>query len=355
MDSGELNIPSTVNDPHYRYKMPKIQAVSQGSGNGIKTKWLNLAEVSNALKVPIEYPLKFIGKELGSNTEIKANSYLINGNHNVEKMQEILDKFIKKYVLCPKCKLPEIHGKIMVKKGKGDIKCQCRSCGAISKLDSTHDFASYIKRSPPPYEEDTSGGSGSVHKKEEKKTFDSKMRANIKNCVTNIAKSLADKKEESEMISIVEKALAEYNFPFDIKYYVFANGIFDDKIYTNIFEMRLPVIKHFIDESGNKKEEAVFFFIIGLWDYIFQRQKGGENSKYLSSVLYYLYKDDIITEEYWNNYAIRKNIRYNSLLYNPDTEKKFLNAVSEFTKWIESGPYEGEEKKEEEEIDIDNI
>ena len=50
MDSDELNIPSTIKDPHYRYKMPKIQVVSQGSGNGIKTKWINLPEVSNALK-----------------------------------------------------------------------------------------------------------------------------------------------------------------------------------------------------------------------------------------------------------------------------------------------------------------
>ena len=43
-----------------------------------------------------------------------------------------------------------------------------------------------------------------------------------------------------------------------------------------------------------------------------------------------------------------------------------MTAAAEFTKWIETGPYEGdeekkeeekkeEEKKEEEEIDIDNI
>ena len=49
--SDQLNIPSTVSDPHYRYKMPKIQTAIQGSGNGIKTKWANLPEVSKALKV----------------------------------------------------------------------------------------------------------------------------------------------------------------------------------------------------------------------------------------------------------------------------------------------------------------
>ena len=46
-----------------------------------------------SFKSTTEYPLKFIGRELGSNIEIKANSYLINGNHQIDKMQEILGKF----------------------------------------------------------------------------------------------------------------------------------------------------------------------------------------------------------------------------------------------------------------------
>ena len=86
MDKGELNIPSTVNDPHYRYKMPRIQTAVQGSGNGIKTNWVNLPDVSNALKVPLVYPIRFIRRELGANTDIKQNSFLINGNHTTEKM-----------------------------------------------------------------------------------------------------------------------------------------------------------------------------------------------------------------------------------------------------------------------------
>jgi translation initiation factor 5 len=176
MDSGELNIPSSVNDPHYRYKMPKIRATIQGTGNGIKTNWVNLPEVSNALKVPVEYPIKFIGRELGANTDIKPNSYLINGSHQVEKMQELLDKFIKKYVLCPKCHLPEIHGKIKV--SKKDIKSTCRSCGSTCKLDNAHDFATYIRRNPPPYEEDdkVAGGKVPSGEKKPKKEFDKELK-----------------------------------------------------------------------------------------------------------------------------------------------------------------------------------
>lgn len=87
-----LNIPSNVKDANYRYKMPKIVVVSQGQGGGVKTKIDNIIELSKALNVPPEYPLKFMGYELGSQTENKGGIYLINGNHQAEKLQQILDK-----------------------------------------------------------------------------------------------------------------------------------------------------------------------------------------------------------------------------------------------------------------------
>ena len=188
-----LNIPSTVKDPHYRYTMPKIQITTQGSGNGIKTNWVNLPDVSNALKVPLEYPIKFIARELGSNTETKNNSYLINGSHKVETMQEVLDKFIRKYVLCPKCHIPEIHGKIRIGK-KNEIKCTCRSCGATSKLDSEHNFAAYIRSYPPPYEKDIEieKAGKKIEKKGGEKKLDKKMKTSIKECCLNLPKIIKD-------------------------------------------------------------------------------------------------------------------------------------------------------------------
>jgi len=38
----------------------------EGYGNGIKTNIMNLVEVAKALRVPTEYPLKFLGHEVGS-------------------------------------------------------------------------------------------------------------------------------------------------------------------------------------------------------------------------------------------------------------------------------------------------
>ena len=106
-------------------------------------------------------------------------------------MQEILDKFIRKYVLCPKCHLPEIHGKIRVGK-KGEIKCTCRSCGATSKLDSEHSFASYIRSDPPPYEKDTREELGKKIETKEKK-LDKTLKKSIKECSLKITTIIDDK------------------------------------------------------------------------------------------------------------------------------------------------------------------
>ena len=53
MSKGMVNIPSTVEDPNYRYKMPKLTTTIQGKGNGIKVNLINLVDVAKALRVPV--------------------------------------------------------------------------------------------------------------------------------------------------------------------------------------------------------------------------------------------------------------------------------------------------------------
>ena len=47
-----INIPSYIEDPTYRYKMPKPFLKIEGKGNGIKTNLLNLHEIAKSLKCP---------------------------------------------------------------------------------------------------------------------------------------------------------------------------------------------------------------------------------------------------------------------------------------------------------------
>lgn len=51
VDKELININRKVEDLNYRYKMPKLVTVVQGSGGGMKTRLTNLVEVARALKV----------------------------------------------------------------------------------------------------------------------------------------------------------------------------------------------------------------------------------------------------------------------------------------------------------------
>ena len=87
-----LNIPSTVNDPNYRYMMPKMTLKTESKGNGIKTNIVNLAEVAKHIRTNESYILKFFGfqkasqtlekeSKTKSNKQVKGNtSYIIQGD-----------------------------------------------------------------------------------------------------------------------------------------------------------------------------------------------------------------------------------------------------------------------------------
>lgn len=52
---------------------------------------------------------KYFGCELGAQTQMDAKNerYIVNGAHEGERLQDLLDGFIKKFVLCPDCENPE--------------------------------------------------------------------------------------------------------------------------------------------------------------------------------------------------------------------------------------------------------
>lgn len=143
-----INICRDNTDPFYRYKMPPIQAKVEGRGNGIKTAIPNLSEVARALGRPAPYVVKFFGYELGAQTTFKEDDdrYLVNGAHQQSELQDSLDGFITKFVLCGACKNPETQIQI---KGKGFLQKDCKACGRITEIDLRHKLSSYILKNPP--------------------------------------------------------------------------------------------------------------------------------------------------------------------------------------------------------------
>lgn len=151
-----VNIPSTCDDPSYRYKMPRLVSKKEGRGNGSKTCIVNMPDVARALKRPPQYTTKWFGSELGAQStytdkEGEGVRAIVNGHHDTPIFQTMLDKFIEKYVLCENCHLPEIDMNVK----RGTIVGKCKACGWAGDLDNNHKLAAFITKNPP-----TDGGFG---------------------------------------------------------------------------------------------------------------------------------------------------------------------------------------------------
>ncbi|BAO41961.1 eukaryotic translation initiation factor 5 [Kluyveromyces marxianus] len=143
-----INICRDNNDPFYRYKMPPIQAKIEGRGNGIKTVVMNTMDVARALNRPAPYIIKYFGFELGAQTAINVENdrYIVNGAHQPAKLQDVLDGFINKFVLCGSCKNPETE--IVITKDN-DLVRDCKACGKRTPMDLRHKLSSFILKNPP--------------------------------------------------------------------------------------------------------------------------------------------------------------------------------------------------------------
>lgn len=150
-----LNIDRSNLDPFYRYKMPRLIAKVEGKGNGIKTVIVNMTDVAKALSRPPTYPTKFFGCELGAQTQFdhKNDRYIVNGSHTDDKLQTLLDTFIKKFVLCPSCSNPETNLVVSIK--RGTIAQRCIACGYNGNVDMRHKLTTFILKNPPDQDPNT--------------------------------------------------------------------------------------------------------------------------------------------------------------------------------------------------------
>uniref|UniRef100_A0A8C9RT45 Eukaryotic translation initiation factor 5 n=1 Tax=Scleropages formosus TaxID=113540 RepID=A0A8C9RT45_SCLFO len=158
-----VNVNRSVSDQFYRYKMPRLIAKVEGKGNGIKTVIVNMVDVAKALNRPPTYPTKYFGCELGAQTQFDAKNdrYIVNGSHEANKLQDMLDGFIRKFVLCPECENPETD--LHVNPKKQTIGNSCKACGYRGMLDTRHKLCTFILKNPP------ENDSGCVKKEKEKK------------------------------------------------------------------------------------------------------------------------------------------------------------------------------------------
>ncbi|KAL9050171.1 MAG: hypothetical protein Q9162_006805 [Coniocarpon cinnabarinum] len=142
-----INIRRDEKDPFYRYKMEPLKSKIEGKGNGIKTVIVNLSSVAQSLGRPPSYLIKYFGFELGAQTNLDPpdDRWIVNGAHDAGKLQDHLDGFINKFVLCRSCKNPET----VVQIKNNDINLDCKACGEHTHVDPRLKLSSFIIKHQP--------------------------------------------------------------------------------------------------------------------------------------------------------------------------------------------------------------
>jgi len=119
----KVNIPHSNIDPTYRYKRDKIEIIIQNTNGGI-TKLLNIDKIATQLGCEQSNILKFLKKKINTSI-IEKNGPFLRKTETVDNLENVLEEFISKEVLCPKCSNPEFNAE---KINKSTIKT-CKACG----------------------------------------------------------------------------------------------------------------------------------------------------------------------------------------------------------------------------------
>lgn len=75
--------------------------------------------------------------------------FIVNGAHTQERLLELLDTFIVKFVLCGACDNPETELVITGKGRNEDMHKDCKACGRQTSVDMRHKLTTYILKNPP--------------------------------------------------------------------------------------------------------------------------------------------------------------------------------------------------------------
>jgi translation initiation factor 5 len=125
-------------DDHYRYKRPKLVVKIESSGNGVKTKIVNIDEVSVSLYRQSDVLVKYFSYSLGT---IAEKNDTLKGHHTYEILNNLLETFIEKYVQCVLCKIPETD---FLFDSKKKLKSKCKACGYIHTFVDQSKIVEYI-------------------------------------------------------------------------------------------------------------------------------------------------------------------------------------------------------------------
>ena len=104
-----------------RFEIPKVK----GHHEGTRTILTNFLQLTISLRREPEHLMKFLNKELASSSEISGERLIMSRKLPSKEINEKVERYVKLFVLCPKCKKPDTE----LVNEKGKIIMRCLACG----------------------------------------------------------------------------------------------------------------------------------------------------------------------------------------------------------------------------------
>ena len=118
---GKKNLPDDIQESS-RFEVPKIK----GSLQGNKTVLSNLMQIAQHIGRKPEHLIKYLSRELGMPAETKGNFVIFTGKGNSARINEKIEEYTEKLVICKECNKPDTE----LKKQQNIYIMKCQACGA---------------------------------------------------------------------------------------------------------------------------------------------------------------------------------------------------------------------------------
>lgn len=111
-----------------RFEPPKPDVSIEGN----RTFFKNWHQIVSALQRDENHLLKFLTKELATSANIEGQRAVFAGKHNRTTMIDLVNRYLKEYVICPECEKPDTK----IKKEDRISFLVCEACGARTSIKS---------------------------------------------------------------------------------------------------------------------------------------------------------------------------------------------------------------------------
>ena len=109
-----------------RFEILKVK----GHHEGIRTVISNFAQVAMCIRRTQEHLLKFLTKELASSGEIKGDRLIFSRKLTSKNINEKIEKYVNRFVLCPKCHKSDTE---LINEG-AKLFMKCLACGEKNEV-----------------------------------------------------------------------------------------------------------------------------------------------------------------------------------------------------------------------------